>query len=481
MGGSIARYRLLIGSLRVFDIVAVTTSFALAAILASPDIQLGDLAQFFSLRLRVSNVAFFIGSVLGWIYLLTAYRLYANTYAQSTIRMLLRLAAATLLGSCLFWVIAHFLELDLVNMRFMASFTGMLFASCAIARLVLAYVLHRRTKGEGNLIEFLVVGVNQRSMNFIHSAESDVQAPRRFLGFVDVGVQEIKASADGRHYSYLTDIKYLREFLRATPVDEVVIGLPLKSYYDETSEVVSICKEQGITVRILTDIFQTDLTRSRIEEIGHHTLTTVVTHQITGAKALVKRGMDIVFGTAILVILAPVFVIASLLNAVTSPGPVLFSQERVGLNKKIFRMLKFRSMVAEAEMQQAALESINEAQGPVFKIRHDPRITPVGRFLRKTSIDELPQLINVIKGDMSLVGPRPLPLRDYAGFKEDWHRRRLSVRPGITGLWQVKDRNHKSFDRWMQLDMQYIDGWSIWMDLKILVQTVPAVLRGSGE
>ena len=144
-------------------------------------------------------------------------------------------------------------------------------------------------------------------------------------------------------------------------------------------------------------------------------------------------------------------------------------------------MLKFRSMVAEAEVQQAALESLNEAQGPVFKIHHDPRITPIGRFLRKSSIDELPQLMNVIKGDMSLVGPRPLPLRDYAGFKEDWHRRRLSVRPGITGLWQVKDRDHSSFDSWMKLDMQYIDHWSLALDLKILLLTVPAVLRGSGE
>ena len=183
----------------------------------------------------------------------------------------------------------------------------------------------------------------------------------------------------------------------------------------------------------------------------------------------------------LLIALAPLLLTAALLVIATSHGPALFNQERVGLNKKIFKVMKFRTMVVDAEVRQAALESLNEAQGPAFKIQNDPRVTTLGKFLRKSSIDELPQLINVLKGDMSLVGPRPLPLRDYAGFEEDWHRRRLSVRPGITGLWQVSERNHTSFDRWMKLDMMYIDQWSIWFDIKIILRTIPAVLRGSGE
>jgi lipopolysaccharide/colanic/teichoic acid biosynthesis glycosyltransferase len=137
-------------------------------------------------------------------------------------------------------------------------------------------------------------------------------------------------------------------------------------------------------------------------------------------------------------------------------------------------------MVPDAERLMPALESRNEVSGPVFKIRNDPRITPVGRFLRRTSIDELPQLINVLKGDMSLVGPRPLPVRDYEGFNEDWQRRRFSVKPGITCLWQVNGRSEISFDQWMLLDLQYMDEWSLWLDLKILARTVPAVMRGSG-
>ena len=143
-------------------------------------------------------------------------------------------------------------------------------------------------------------------------------------------------------------------------------------------------------------------------------------------------------------------------------------------------MHKFRSMSADAEAHLPALEAINEASGPAFKIKRDPRVTALGRLLRRTSLDELPQLLNVLKGDMSLVGPRPLPLRDYRGFTEDWHRRRFSVRPGITCLWQVSGRSSVSFERWMEMDMYYIDNWSYWMDLEILLRTVPAVLRGAG-
>jgi lipopolysaccharide/colanic/teichoic acid biosynthesis glycosyltransferase len=173
--------------------------------------------------------------------------------------------------------------------------------------------------------------------------------------------------------------------------------------------------------------------------------------------------------------------VTALLVKLTSPGPVSFDQKRIGLNKKPFRMLKFRTMVVDAERQQAALELFNEAAGPAFKINGDPRITPIGKFLRMFSIDELPQLINVIKGEMSLVGPRPLPLRDYAGFSEDWHRRRVSVRPGITGLWQVDCRDHSSFDEWVKLDLEYIDKWSFVLDFQIMLKTIPAILKGSGK
>lgn len=150
------------------------------------------------------------------------------------------------------------------------------------------------------------------------------------------------------------------------------------------------------------------------------------------------------------------------------------------MNRRRFRIYKFRTMVPDAERLMPSLVSMNEASGPVFKIRDDPRITPIGRLLRRSSIDELPQLFNVLKGEMSLVGPRPLPVRDYQGFNEDWQRRRFSVKPGITCLWQVNGRSAISFEQWMLLDLQYMDEWSLWLDIKILARTVPAVMRGSG-
>jgi exopolysaccharide biosynthesis polyprenyl glycosylphosphotransferase len=193
-----------------------------------------------------------------------------------------------------------------------------------------------------------------------------------------------------------------------------------------------------------------------------------------------KRLLDIFVSSLVLIALSPLFLVVALLIKLDSIGPVFFVQERVGLSKRRFRMYKFRTMVVNAEQKQSELERVNEAVGPVFKIKNDPRVTRVGRFLRKRSIDELPQLLNVLKGDMSLVGPRPLDLRDYYGLDEDWLRRRFSVPPGITGLWQVNGRSSVPFQEWMELDLRYIDHWSFWLDVKVIAKTIPAVLKGVG-
>jgi lipopolysaccharide/colanic/teichoic acid biosynthesis glycosyltransferase len=190
--------------------------------------------------------------------------------------------------------------------------------------------------------------------------------------------------------------------------------------------------------------------------------------------------LDVTLAAGALLILSPILLIAAVAIKLTSSGPIFFLQERIGVNKRRFKMFKFRTMVPNAETLLADLEKHNEAGGPVFKIKNDPRITTIGKLLRRSSIDELPQLLNVLKGDMSLVGPRPLPVRDYEGFNEDWQRRRFSVKPGITCLWQVNGRSGISFDQWMLLDLRYMDEWSIWLDLKILAKTVPAVFRGAG-
>jgi len=233
-------------------------------------------------------------------------------------------------------------------------------------------------------------------------------------------------------------------------------------------------------VRVVISMF--DLQQQRVDsselDVAH--VTTYSTDLFEAWPMVCKRLLDILISSLSLILLAPIFLIVAILIKLDSTGPVFFVQDRVGLNKRRFRMYKFRTMAGDVEKRQSELESLNEADGPVFKIKNDPRVTRLGRFLRKASIDELPQFLNVLKGDMSLVGPRPLPVRDYQGFDQDSVRRRFSVRPGITCLWQVHGRSSTTFGRWMELDMQYINSWSLWLDLKILAKTVPAVLRGSG-
>jgi len=220
--------------------------------------------------------------------------------------------------------------------------------------------------------------------------------------------------------------------------------------------------------------------RSHFGSDSEENLVTFYPGKLRGWPVFLKRAMDLCLTLIAIILSFPILIIVSLAIKFTSPGPILFIQNRVGLNKRRIRIYKFRTMVPDAEQKLAELEHLNEVEGPAFKIKNDPRITPLGRFLRRTSLDELPQLFNVLKGDMSLVGPRPLPLRDYNGFSEDWQRRRFSVRPGLTCLWQINGRSMINFDKWMKFDMEYIDNWSLWLDLKIMLKTIPAVFKGSG-
>jgi exopolysaccharide biosynthesis polyprenyl glycosylphosphotransferase len=259
-----------------------------------------------------------------------------------------------------------------------------------------------------------------------------------------------------------------------------MVALPMQSSYAQAARIAALCEEQGIIVRLLSDIFNLRLAQSTAGEFEGEVVTTLSAGSPDGWQHLLKRSLDVSLSLVAMLLLSPLFLLAALIVKLTSPGSSFFVQERVGLNKRRFRLYKFRTMVADAAERQWEIEHLNEARGPVFKIKNDPRLTPVGKFLRKTSIDELPQLFNVLKGDMSLVGPRPLPVRDYEGFDQDWQRRRFSVRPGITCLWQINGRSSIPFEKCMELDIEYIDQWSLWLDFKILAKTIPSVLKGTG-
>jgi exopolysaccharide biosynthesis polyprenyl glycosylphosphotransferase len=316
-------------------------------------------------------------------------------------------------------------------------------------------------------------------MEFGRRIEARPDSGALLLGFVDdewAGTAEFKAS----RLRLACNFAGLAEFLRHNVVDEVAIYLPLRSFYERAAIVAKLCEQHGILLRSDEDIFDLKVARNRSEASRSTTYLNPEADRHNAWHLLLKRMLDVSGSLVLMMALAPLLILVAGFIKLTSPGPVFFMQRRVGLNKRQFTMYKFRTMVPTAESIQEKLLHLNEMSGPAFKIKNDPRVTSIGRFLRKTSIDELPQLFNVLIGEMSLVGPRAMSVRDYQGFNEDWQRRRFSVLPGITCLWQIHGRNAIPFEQWMVLDMQYIDRWSLWLDLKILALTIPAVLKGSG-
>jgi exopolysaccharide biosynthesis polyprenyl glycosylphosphotransferase len=297
----------------------------------------------------------------------------------------------------------------------------------------------------------------------------------QLLGFVD----------DDPHHGtelmgpVLCGVRDLENLLMHRPVDEVIIGLPLKSRFGEVENIVAICGRAGVPIQYSLDLFKTEVAKKqKVVSDSSNRVVMEMVHQ--DHRVLIKDIIDRILAFGGLMVLWPLFAVIALAIKISSPGPVFFVQQRFGLNKRRFGMIKFRSMVVDAEARQAALEHLNETSGPTFKMKRDPRVTRVGAFLRSSSLDELPQLINVVKGEMSLVGPRPLPTRDVQRFSEPWLMRRFSVKPGITGLWQVTGRSNTDFDAAIQLDLHYIDRWSPLLDLRILLQTLSAVIRRSG-
>lgn len=297
----------------------------------------------------------------------------------------------------------------------------------------------------------------------------------QLLGFVDNN-PHMSGDLSG---PVLCGVRDLEELLMHCPVDEVIIGLPLKSHFGEVEQIVAICGRAGVQIQYSLDLFNTEIAKKRkvVSDRTNRVVMEMVHHD---HRVLIKDIIDRILAFAGLMVLWPLFAAIAVAIKLSSPGPVFFVQERFGLNKRRFGMIKFRSMVMNAEAQLASLEHLNETSGPTFKMKRDPRVTRVGALLRSTSLDELPQLINVVKGEMSLVGPRPLPTRDVKRFSEPWLMRRFSVKPGITGLWQVSGRSNTDFDSAIQLDLRYIDRWSPLLDLRILAQTLGAVIRRSG-
>ncbi|HXD30880.1 MAG TPA: sugar transferase [Pyrinomonadaceae bacterium] len=337
----------------------------------------------------------------------------------------------------------------------------------------------RRLRYRGhNLKKLIIVGTGSRAEWFAKQVLNRADYGYRLVGYVD---SKTRFNNNGLSaVPWLGDVPDLARIISSEIIDEVFIALPIKSQYSQIESAINLLEEQGIMVHLASDNFPHRLARSRPWEFEGTPLLSLHSAPPVSWRTEIKRLMDVLGAAILLVLLMPLLVVVAIAIKVTSEGPILFVQERVGLNKRRFRMLKFRTMNRNAESQMKEIEHLNEKSGAIFKIKNDPRITTVGRWLRKTSIDELPQLINVLLGDMSIVGPRPLTVRDANLIEEAWQKRRFSVKPGLTCLWQVSGRSNLSFEQWMKLDLEYIDSWSLVLDWSILLRTIPAILTARG-
>ena len=407
-----------------------------------------------------------------WVALLWALGLY-RLRARSRLRTeMIDVGRASLLLALVSFSALFVFKLPDVSRLFLLS----LFVGQAVLTVASRWAIRRLLRAlqdRGYTLRYmLVVGSGREAKRFADRIARHRELGLRVMGFLDVGTgpSVVPASA------VLGQLDDIETVLHDRIVDEVGICLSGDELH-RIESIARLCEEEGKIVRIPLDEYPVTVPGGRVEDFDRGKILSLVYGPDRVAGLVIKRLLDVALATIALLVLTPVFLAVAAAILVLDGRPVLFQQTRVGLHGRPFKVLKFRTMVPDAEDRLAELEALNEIRGHAFKLSKDPRLTRTGNLLRRTSIDELPQLLNVLRGEMSLVGPRPPLPREVAGY-DLWHRRRLSMKPGITGLWQVAARREDDFDRWVELDLAYIDRWSVWLDLQIMLRTIPAMLQG---
>ncbi len=433
---------------------------------------------FFSLSIKITNFFVLLSMLVTWHVLFKSFHLYRSRRLESGHGEVKDILKATTLGTSLFMLIGLVFSIEIFTPSFALTFW--LISTCVTIafRCVRRYLVgKRRSRGRNSHI-ILIVGTNQKAYEFAQKIKTKKELGYHIIGFVDNTIHENKD---------LTLLGTLADFpsiIRKKVVDEVIIFLPVKSYYNEIQQIVREAERQGILVRYsITEIFTIEKRQPYL--VYFEGFAFLASSGYSGDWTYIsKRAFDIFMATVLIIIAAPLMLFSAIIIKCTSPGPVFFVQDRVGYNKRSFRFCKFRTMKIGSEKLQAELSDLNVMDGPVFKINDDPRITKTGKWLRKWCIDETPQLFNVLIGNMSMVGPRPLDIIDFNKFSyefdQNWLLRRFGVFPGITGSWQVVDnRNRVLFEDWMKMDMEYIDNWTFFGDLKIMLKTILVVIKGN--
>lgn len=418
-----------------------------------------------------------------WLFLIVSFRVHVAVpqrlgQAELLVR-LFKLHITGLAGLALL----QFLTQSVVNRSLVGLFLGFTFCLMYVQRSALiAWARFQHASGTGQE-RILLVGQPSRRMSELMRSALAGPNPPNFLGYLSAPLPAAKSPLsmpppDAPPLTQLGELSDLARLLHELPVDHVLFFPPAHRPENVREELLA-CEEVGVTASFSVDLVQlSEATPCVTSHYEHAFVSFEVSPKRADALAL-KYGIDPVLASLLLLILSPVLLAVTVAIWLRMSRPILFVQERAGLHGRTFRMLKFRTMRRGAELQQDALRDVNEMSGPVFKLREDPRVTPLGRFLRRTSLDELPQLFNVLSGSMSLVGPRPLPLSEQAAIR-GWQRRRLTMKPGMTCLWQVSGRSDTDFVDWMLLDLKYIQDWSLWLDLVVLLKTIPVVLFGRG-
>jgi exopolysaccharide biosynthesis polyprenyl glycosylphosphotransferase len=405
---------------------------------------------------------------------------YFNVYERALVKSLWfntrKIFKVVVWGVLIIIIILFIFKLHNVSRLVMIFFGLICFFLLSIEKIILDLASTYAKNNNYNCSNILVIGTGRRAKEIARIIDDHKYWGLKLIGFISDNPSLKKDNING--YRVIGKIEDLPTLISKHVVDDIIFAISRRKL-EELEGLFLLCEEQGINARVPINFFPHMIAKVYMEEFGNVPLLTFTTTPTNEFALFIKRTFDVVFAFIMLMLLLPVFTVIAFLIKVTSSGPMIFVQKRSGLNGRAFNFYKFRSMYIDAEEKKLDFEALNEMDGPVFKMKNDPRITPIGRFLRRASLDELPQLWNVLRGDMSIIGPRP-PLPEEVEKYERWQRRRLSMKPGITCIWQISGRSLLGFDEWLKLDLQYIDNWSLWLDVKILFKTIPAVLWGKG-
>ncbi len=408
--------------------------------------------------------------LLTWIIGSNIYKVYRSRRFTSAGRELSQMLKAHFFSFACSMILINLYNPNLLRNRFFFYFGAFVVCLTLGMHIITRLILQAWRKVGRNTRYVLILGGGSAAELYLQKVKANPQLGYRVIGY-------LAPTKNGLKIPYLGDYTNLESVVSLNIVDlTVVTALITEKGIQESIEILDV---MGKSVAVLLDDIVTKVARSRPVDFGGLSMVMYDSYPRRPWQEVGKRSIDIISSGLGLIVLSPLFLVVVLAIRLTSKGPAIFAQERVGLNGRPFKIYKFRSMVVNAEELKERLADLNEMSGPVFKITNDPRVTAVGKFIRQTSIDELPQLLNVFKGDMSLVGPRP-PLTSEVNLYDSKHRKRLAVRPGITCIWQISGRNEVDFEEWMEMDAEYVDRWSLWLDMEILARTVPVVLGRRG-